>query len=299
MPLLRKSASGPTLIVPRVRLPRQSWGAQVLPLLLPLLAAGCGGTETEDGVSYAKDVKPILESRCVLCHTERSTFNLADPFTSSMSSLFNHRTEWADEENEYTQGREIDIVPGDPDGSFLVEKITDPALKPTFCDPSAGIGCAYMPAGIFMPPAPRRLTDTQINKVRQWIADGAQNDSVFRDEIANAIFNPTAVNGDLCGPYGSVKNCIPCASCHYTGAPTFPDLQQNQWENLVGVRAHFRSDLLLVDPGNPDTSFLMLKLEATKATSEVGGPMPYGFPPLLDDQVATIREWIADGARNN
>jgi hypothetical protein len=279
-----------------VIVPPQILGTLVLSA--PLLGAGCGSSEAEKSVSYEKDVKPILDSRCVLCHTDHSTFNLSEPFTSQFS-LINHETEWATYMSEYTLGKEIDIAPGNPDGSFLLEKVTQQALNPNTCDPNAGDECGFFTAGLFMPPAPRRLTDAQIAKVRQWIQDGAQNDNIFRDEIATAIFNPTPIRGDQCTPYGGAPHCMPCATCHYSGAPTSPDLEQNQWDNLVGVRAMFRSDLLLVDPGKPEASFLMLKLEATEATSAVGGPMPYGFPPLLASDVATIRQWIADGARNN
>ena len=277
-------------------------GALVLRALLPvLLSAGCGD---DDAVSYERDVKPIFDSRCVICHTDYHELNLAEPFTSEFS-MINHRTEWAGEPGsmsgmtEYTLGKEIDIAPGNPEGSFLMEKITNQALLPTACDSTTTRDCPFVKAGLFMPPAPQRLTDVQIAKVRQWIQDGAPNDDVFQNEIANAIFNPAPVSGDVCVEYGSAPNCTPCVKCHYSGAPTFPDLEANQWDNLVGVTAQFRTDLKLVDPGSPDTSLLMLKLVAEGPTSAVGAPMPYGYPPLSDDQVATIGQWIADGARNN
>jgi len=51
--------------------------------------------------------------------------------------------------------------------------------------------------------------------------------------------------------------------------------------------------LLRVEPGNPDDSYLVQKIEGT---ASVGAQMPLGGPALSDEQVAAIRQWITDGA---
>ncbi|MEJ2051488.1 MAG: hypothetical protein P8Y60_16925 [Calditrichota bacterium] len=55
-------------------------------------------------------------------------------------------------------------------------------------------------------------------------------------------------------------------------------------------------DLLLVDPGHPDKSYLMNKIEGTQV---VGERMPMGKPPLPDTDIKMIRRWIKDGAKDN
>ena len=57
---------------------------------------------------------------------------------------------------------------------------------------------------------------------------------------------------------------------------------------------------LLVEPGNPDNSFLMDKIERLDLDEHVEGfPMPWQIPRLAPDEVATIRQWISDGANND
>jgi hypothetical protein len=51
--------------------------------------------------------------------------------------------------------------------------------------------------------------------------------------------------------------------------------------------------LLRVDPGNPDNSYLIQKLEGTAA---VGARMPLGGSPLPQETIAVIRQWILEGA---
>lgn len=53
--------------------------------------------------------------------------------------------------------------------------------------------------------------------------------------------------------------------------------------------------LMRVQPGNPDASYLIQKLEGTAA---VGGRMPLNAPPLPQATIDVIRQWITDGAPN-
>ncbi len=55
-------------------------------------------------------------------------------------------------------------------------------------------------------------------------------------------------------------------------------------------------DLDRVEPGDPDNSYLIHKLEGTQA---VGDRMPQGGPFLDEETIGDIRQWIADGAPNN
>jgi hypothetical protein len=68
---------------------------------------------------------------------------------------------------------------------------------------------------------------------------------------------------------------------------------------LVGVKAT-ETALNRVEPGKPDESYLVHKLEGTHvAAGGTGDRMPTGGAPLSIEQIATIRAWIEQGAQNN
>jgi hypothetical protein len=69
------------------------------------------------------------------------------------------------------------------------------------------------------------------------------------------------------------------------------------------------ASMKLVVPGDPASSFLMVKCEYDKATIETcatecgalgcGLQMPSGSPPLTDSELDILRRWIKDGAKDN
>ncbi len=63
---------------------------------------------------------------------------------------------------------------------------------------------------------------------------------------------------------------------------------------LVGPRAA-SEPFLLVLPGVPDSSYLVIKLEGRQ---KVGLPMPLGSEPLDSIDLGNIRNWITSGATN-
>ena len=85
-----------------------------------------------------------------------------------------------------------------------------------------------------------------------------------------------------------------CITCHAgAAAPLGLRLDAgNAFNNLVGVQSR-QTGLLRVEPGNPDDSYLIRKLEGTAST---GGQMPLGGPPLPQSTIDFARQWIADGA---
>lgn len=84
--------------------------------------------------------------------------------------------------------------------------------------------------------------------------------------------------------------------CHAgSGAPEGLDLSAgNARQHLVNVSSSGVPDLLLVDPGNADDSYLILKLEGDERI--VGAQMPFNMTPLSSSEILVIREWIDDGA---
>lgn len=68
--------------------------------------------------------------------------------------------------------------------------------------------------------------------------------------------------------------------------------------NLVGRPATQRSNLARVQPGDPDRSYLILKLRGDPSIT--GLRMPQDGPPYLtSEQIEGIAAWIRAGAPNN
>jgi hypothetical protein len=67
----------------------------------------------------------------------------------------------------------------------------------------------------------------------------------------------------------------------------------NSYGMLVGVPSNESSSTLRVAPGDPDSSYLVHKLEGT---ASVGAQMPLGAPALDQVSIDVIRQWISDGA---
>lgn len=86
-----------------------------------------------------------------------------------------------------------------------------------------------------------------------------------------------------------------CIVCHSgAGAPQGLRLDANSsFSNLVGVASEEDSAVLRVDPGNPEQSYLVKKLEGT---ASVGGRMPLDAPALPQPTIDIVRQWITDGA---
>ncbi len=78
-----------------------------------------------------------------------------------------------------------------------------------------------------------------------------------------------------------------CVACHDGSDPTVVDLSRP--DELVGRKA--ANGRVLVEPGAPDRSYLLAKLEPGAAID--GDPMPMGGDPLTEEQRAAIRAWIA------
>ena len=65
--------------------------------------------------------------------------------------------------------------------------------------------------------------------------------------------------------------------------------------DLVGVASAEVPSLLRVDPGNPDDSYLVIKLEGSDPRL-VGSRMPLNMPALSAEEIGVVREWIQNGA---
>ncbi|MFZ0390686.1 MAG: hypothetical protein WAN36_09545 [Calditrichia bacterium] len=93
------------------------------------------------------------------------------------------------------------------------------------------------------------------------------------------------------------KSCVR-SECHYgVDVESRLDLREGHaYENLVSQQSGQVEDMLLIDPGSAENSYLVRKLEGGKI---VGDQMPLGRKPLGADTILAIRKWINDGAENN
>lgn len=88
-----------------------------------------------------------------------------------------------------------------------------------------------------------------------------------------------------------------CATsgCHSgTSAPLGLSLDAGQaYNNLTNRPSIQVSSIFLVEPSNPDASYLIQKLEGTQSG---GLQMPLAKPPLTADKITLLRQWILEGA---
>ena len=95
-------------------------------------------------------------------------------------------------------------------------------------------------------------------------------------------------------------NCA-FSGCH---AGTQPAQGQNlsngvAYANIVCVQANERPGMMRVRPFEPDSSYLVHKIQGTQgAVGGSGERMPLGLTPLTPSQISLIRTWITQGARN-
>jgi len=93
-----------------------------------------------------------------------------------------------------------------------------------------------------------------------------------------------------------VRRSCASTSCHGAALAARLDLRSEaSYAALVGVTAT-TEPIVRVIPGDPDNSYLVMKLEGRQS---VGVRMPLGLAPLDEIDLTNIRNWIAQGAKNN
>lgn len=230
---------------------------------------GCG--EEDNSVTYGDDVRPIFRGRCTTCHRPGTPIqvDIQNPFTGS-EGLVNSVNTWAAEYPGETPV--MNVVPGDPDNSFLMHKLIGESALP-----SNSHGGAAMPLQI----AP--LTEDELGLFETWVEQGARDDASFAP--VRAIIGDEARIGGK------------CIFCHYADTPNPPNLTDPFGpDGIVNVDADYRGDMVRVLPGDPERSLLIQKVRLNVANSEYGAPMPYSYSALTTRQLDTVQQWILEGA---
>lgn len=112
---------------------------------------------------------------------------------------------------------------------------------------------------------------------------------VTLNDLVTSIFNNSALGDQR------------CANCHSGGSPLGGmnlETAELAYANLVGangdgVAANGNASFKRISPGNPDESYIILKLEGD---ARAGNQMPLGQTPLSSEQIQLVRDWIANGA---
>lgn len=88
------------------------------------------------------------------------------------------------------------------------------------------------------------------------------------------------------------------SGCHAgDSAPLGLDLTEEEaYDNLVNVSSREVPNLLRVEPGNAEDSYLIIKVRGGNRMAEGTSRMPLGRSPLSEEDIQLIEEWIDDGA---
>ncbi|MDE2807911.1 MAG: hypothetical protein OXN90_05780 [Gemmatimonadota bacterium] len=125
-----------------------------------------------------------------------------------------------------------------------------------------------------------------------WASCGSGDSTVGPDGSEGAVQLTEATLAQV-----SEVFAVSCAfsGCH-SGADPAADLslEGDFAARIVGVDSGQRPDFKLVDPGNPDKSYLLIKVRGDDEI--ISQQMPPGNP-LTAEQVEIIRAWIASGAK--
>ena len=244
--------------------------ALFLPAVAILLSATESATPFDNGaarsgtlapIDFNRDVAPILQASCSKCHGSQMT--QAGLRLDSEAGVLKGGV----------SGRAI--VPGHSGDSLLVKRLLGATDAPR------------MPMGAG--PLPAR----QIDLIREWIDHGSF--PAQTGEIAGE--NPQPLPAPVQAGAATVSSpmfaqeirpilAARCYSCHG------PDVQQDglRLDSLAAVLKGSDNGPI-VAPGHADQSRLIRRLSAIERPQ-----MPYGGPPLSDDQIGQIRAWINLGA---
>lgn len=271
-----------------------------------LLLAGGGCGEEDEGLTYSQNIRPIFGQRCAVCHRADgpSGVDIQDPYAAT-EGLVNSVNRFQ-QMNPALNLPARNVVPGEPDNSFLLHKIDPDIALPA--DPD-GSGPLEPPAGVKMPLQIPLLDCLQVHIIEQWVLAGAPQATVmFADPGAPAraavpataetneipacpaippamrsysndiepIFGTKAdldrmldADGGVCTP-GPNKPCPRCIYCHYevSRETPLPDLTNvfDPVNGLVNAPARYRGNMRRVAPGDLENSLLIQKLRYERFT---------------------------------
>lgn len=122
-------------------------------------------------------------------------------------------------------------------------------------------------------------------RVATFIGETEQGDNSTYHHIQDTVFDQSCTNSGCHIPPSNASDL------NLTYGQSYYDLVNRVPQNQAAAAA----GLKLIDPGNPDNSFLLTKLLGPDNPS-FGSIMPIGSQQLSEAKVITVREWISAGA---
>ena len=99
---------------------------------------------------------------------------------------------------------------------------------------------------------------------------------------------------------------VKCNGCHHAGSATEMDLTDPFGEEgfierqSIAFKVYGDDQEFLVDPGNPDGSFILTKVDGSPLDPKVeASPMPLIIEPLDQGQLDAVAAWIDEGANDD
>lgn len=134
-----------------------------------------------------------------------------------------------------------------------------------------------------------RLVVTMLMVLSGCGAGGGDDD----DDNGGGVLQPTlsSIQTNIFGPICAQAGCHVGASAQQG---LMLDSVDNSFQDLVEIASTEAPSILRVDPGNPDNSYLVHKIEGRSTI--VGAQMPLNQPALSGPQITAIRTWIQNGA---
>lgn len=180
-------------------------------------------------------------------------------------------------------------VHGHGDGSTLLEDINN--------DGKVNIQDLVLVANAFGQPGDRTsATNPDVNRdgmvdildlvrVANRFGEIEQGDSSTYHDIQDNIFDKSCANSACHAPPAN------SADLNLSYGQSYQDLVDRIPRNPAAAAAGMK----LIDPGNPENSFLLTKLMGSE-NPDFGGRMPFGMGPIHKGKIDAIRTWIAAGA---
>src|SRR6266436_645997 len=130
---------------------------------------------------------------------------------------------------------------------------------------------------------------------------GCAGNGMGLDQNGQPIGSGGSTGGPVTADFQSIQDNVftpICSVCQIgAGAPEGLQLDAaHSYNLLVGVPSAEEPSLLRVKPGDPDSSYMVHKIEGLPGIT--GGQMPLGETPLPQATIDAIRQWITNGAPN-
>ncbi len=151
-----------------------------------------------------------------------------------------------------------------------------------------------------MPPPQYKLKLTALLAVAA--VSGCAGNGQGLDANGNPAGSGGGGSGTLTADFQSIQDNIftpICTKCHIgAGAPEGMQLDAaHSYAAIVGVASAEQPNVKRVEPGDPDSSYIIRKLEGSSGIT--GQRMPYGGPYLPQSTIDVIKQWILNGAQKS